>query len=48
MNRLGDASLRTLVLAPSGRDAALSVRLLVEAGFSAFDCNSLPALTQEL
>ena len=48
MNGTGDASLRTLVLAPSGRDAPLSIRLLEDAGFSAAVCQNLAELTQKL
>ena len=48
MNRAGAQSLRALVLAPTGRDASLTVLLLKEAGFAADICADLDALCLEL
>jgi PAS domain S-box-containing protein len=48
MNLNGASSLRALVLAPSGRDAPLSVMLLKEAGFAADICKDLWTLNEEL
>jgi len=39
---------RALVLAPRGRDAALAVGMLVEAGFSAVACDGVPSLVAGL
>ena len=48
MNANGALSLRALVLAPSGRDAPLSVMLLKEAGFAADICQDLGKLNEEV
>jgi PAS domain S-box-containing protein len=48
VNRSGGQSLRALVLAPTGRDAALSVLLLKEAGFAADICADLGNLCDEM
>ena len=48
MNRMGPQSLRALVLAPTGRDAPLTVLLLKEAGYAAEICTDLPALRREM
>jgi PAS domain S-box-containing protein len=48
VNRAGTQSLRALVLAPTGRDSALTVSLLKEAGFTADICGDLPTLTSEM
>jgi signal transduction histidine kinase/DNA-binding response OmpR family regulator len=45
VNWTGPKSLRTLVLAPTGRDAPLTVSLLKEAGFSADICADLAGLS---
>ncbi|HKG76962.1 MAG TPA: PAS domain-containing protein [Beijerinckiaceae bacterium] len=39
---------RALVLAPRGRDAAIAVAMLTEAGFAAQACASIPALINKL
>ena len=44
MNRSASLSLRALVLAPSGRDARLTVLLLKEAGFAADICGDISSL----
>jgi PAS domain S-box-containing protein len=48
LNGAGAHSLRTLVLAPSGRDAPLALRLLWEAGVAADICADLESLVGEL
>jgi PAS domain S-box-containing protein len=48
VNWNGASSLRALVLAPSGRDARLSIMLLKEAGFAADICRDLGKLNEEL
>ncbi|NJC40558.1 signal transduction histidine kinase [Brevundimonas alba] len=44
----GDLSERALVLAPSGRDAAIAAAILKEAGVPALVCNSLDMLHERL
>ena len=48
MKQAGGQSLRVLVLAPTGRDAPLTVLLLKEAGFTADICADLATLTTEI
>jgi len=48
VNSNGAKSLRALILAPSGREAPLLVKLLNEAGFEADICTHLGALSEEL
>jgi signal transduction histidine kinase/FixJ family two-component response regulator len=48
LNRASPHSLRALVLAPSGRDAPLTVQLLHESGIAADICTGLPSLTEEI
>jgi hypothetical protein len=48
VSRTGTQSLRALVLAPSGRDAALTVSLLQESVFNADICADLTTLTIEM
>ncbi|RAK51463.1 response regulator [Phenylobacterium deserti] len=43
----GSVSERALVLAPRGRDAAVAVGMLIEAGLEAAACSSLPQLVAE-
>jgi hypothetical protein len=46
--RRATLSERALVLAPRGRDAALAVAMMTEAGFGAQACGSIPALINDL
>ena len=48
MNLAASKSLRALVLAPTGRDASLTVSLLKEAGLAADMCADLPALVDAM
>ncbi|MDP3802772.1 response regulator [Brevundimonas sp.] len=48
MSRGGDLSQRALVLAPTGRDAAVAAAILKEAGATALVCDSLEVLRERL
>ena len=48
MNQSGAQSLRALILAPTGRDASLTVSLLKEAGCDSDICSDLNAMVREM
>jgi signal transduction histidine kinase len=48
MSEPDGVSERALILAPAGRDAAIAVTILQEAGMTAISCTDLPCLCREL